>query len=163
GLVEYVPAFTTVLLEFAPDSCDERERAALAVRLTKAFKTSPPAPALKKIAVIYDGPDLPRVAKHNQISVDEVCRRHAAREYKVYALGFAPGFPYLGDLDPRLHTPRLDSPRPRVPAGAIAIGGQHTGIYPVDGPGGWNLIGRTTTKLFELGAPSGQEEKIEAS
>jgi inhibitor of KinA len=163
GLIEFVPAFTTVLLEFADGCCGERERAALAARFIKACKARLPTPVLKKIPVVYDGPDLARVAEHNRISVDEVCRRHAATEYKVYALGFAPGFPYLGELDPRLHTPRLDSPRTRVPAGAVAIGGPHTGIYPVDGPGGWNLIGRTTTKLFQLAAASPRAEILEAT
>ena len=142
GLVEYVPAFTTMLLEFERDIPD------LSFLEHVITAELPPAP-IKEIPVIYDGPDLQRVADHNQLSIDEVCQRHAAVIYKVYMLGFSPGFPYLGDLDPRLHTPRLASPRTCVPAGSVAIGGQHTGIYPSETPGGWNIIGRTTVKLFD--------------
>src|SRR5204862_7859316 len=104
---------------------------------------------VKEIPVIYNGPDLQRVAEHNQLTVAEVCERHAAVIYKVYMLGFSPGFPYLGDLDPCLHTPRLATPRMRVPAGSVAIGGQHTGIYASEPPGGWNIIGHTPVKLFD--------------
>ena len=107
-----------------------------------------PAP-VKEIPVRYDGPDLERVAKIKGLSVAQVCELHAATIYKVYMLGFAPGFPYLGDLDKRLHTPRLASPRTRVPAGSVAIGGEHTGIYSVASPGGWNIIGHTVAKLFD--------------
>ena len=142
GLVEYVPAFTTMLLEFERDVPD------LSFLEHVALAELPPAP-IKEIPVIYDGPDLQRVADHNQLSVDEVCKLHAAVIYKVYMLGFSPGFPYLGDVDSRLHTPRLASPRTRVPAGSVAIGGQHTGIYPSETPGGWNIIGHTPTQLFD--------------
>jgi len=152
GLVEYVPAFTTVLLEFSPGHGAAEELASLGSRLKKVLGVKVPASKPKSIPVIYDGPDLERVAKRNKLSVEEVCRRHAAVVYKVYALGFSPGFPYLGDLDPRLHTPRLASPRPRVLAGSVAIGGEHTGIYSVESPGGWNIIGRTTVKLFDPSA-----------
>ena len=79
----------------------------------------------------------------------DVAELHSSTLYKVYLLGFSPGFPYLGDLDSRLHTPRLPSPRTRVPAGTVAIGGEHTGIYSVEGPGGWNIIGHTKVKLFD--------------
>jgi len=85
---------------------------------------------------------------------------HCEPVYKVYCLGFAPGFPYLGDLNPRLHTPRLATPRTRVPAGSVAIGGEHTGIYSVESPGGWNIIGRTTVALFD---PSRRDEHDEAA
>ena len=142
GLVEYVPAFTTMLLEFERDIPDLSF-------LEHVSSVDLPAAPIKEIPVVYDGPDLQRVAEHNQLSIDDVRQRHAAVIYKVYMLGFSPGFPYLGDLDPRLHTPRLASPRTRVPAGSVAIGGQHTGIYPAETPGGWNLIGRTTVKLFD--------------
>ena len=93
-------------------------------------------------------PDLGDVAAHNGLSVEEVIRIHARSEYLVYFLGFSPGFPYLGDLPTELATPRLKTPRLRVPAGSVAIGGSQTGIYPVDSPGGWRLIGRTPLPLF---------------
>jgi inhibitor of KinA len=107
--------------------------------------------------VRYDGSDLERVAQANQLSVAQLCELHAAPVYKVYMLGFAPGFPYLGDLDPRLHTPRLPAPRARVAAGSVAIGGEHTGIYSVETPGGWNIIGRTPVKLFD---PAREDEAM---
>lgn len=146
GLVEYVPAFTTVLLEF--------EGAVPDLRFLEEIPAAelPPAP-IKEIPVIYDGPDLARVADHNQLTVNQVRERHAAVIYKVYMLGFCPGFAYLGDLDPALHTPRLPNPRTRVPAGAVGIGGPHTGIYPSETPGGWNLIGRTTIQMCDLNVP----------
>lgn len=96
-----------------------------------------------------DGPDLARVAAHAGLSPGDVVAHHAAGEYTVAMLGFAPGFPYLLGLDPRLATPRLATPRTRVPAGSVAIGGGQTGLYPHPGPGGWNLIGRTDAVLFD--------------
>jgi len=141
GLIEYVPAFTTMLLEFTGPVPDLSF-------LDHVSANELPVTPIKEIPVIYNGPDLQRVADHNRLTVPEVCERHAGEIYKVYMLGFSPGFPYLGDLDPRLHTPRLAAPRTRVPAGSVAIGGQHTGIYPSETPGGWNLIGQTSVKLF---------------
>jgi KipI family sensor histidine kinase inhibitor len=147
GLREFVPSFTSVLLEFSPGAIFDGSHivAALGESLNERV---PPAP-VKVIAVKYDGPDLELVAEHAGMSPREAAQLHATGKYRVYALGFAPGFPYLGDLDPRLHTPRLATPRPKVPAGSVAIGGQHTGIYPFTGPGGWNLIGRTESVLFD--------------
>lgn len=108
--------------------------------------------ALLEIPVRYggvDGPDLAAVAGLHGLSEDEAVERHCAREYVVNFLGFAPGFAYLGGLDPMLHAPRLAVPRPRVPAGSVAIGGELTGVYPSALPGGWNLIGRTDLTLFD--------------
>jgi inhibitor of KinA len=154
GLMEFVPAFTTVLLEFDPAALPgpgnvESLREELTDRFVAALQHPPPLSPIRDLPVYYDGPDLDRVAKAHGISTQEVVRLHSAPVYKVYMLGFSPGFPYLGELDPRLHTPRLSSPRPTVPAGSVAIGGEHTGIYSVDSPGGWNIIGRTTAKLFD--------------
>ena len=151
GLIEFVPAFTSVLLEFDAHDVPEPSRIApeLLTKLENAAALEMPLGPVKELPVTYDGPDLERVAELHQLSVVEVCRIHSAPVYKVYMLGFAPGFPYLGELDARLHTPRLESPRPRVPAGSVGIGGQHTGIYSMDFPGGWNIIGRTPTKIFD--------------
>jgi KipI family sensor histidine kinase inhibitor len=105
-----------------------------------------------EIAVRYggaDGPDLERVAAHAGLSAGEVVARHAASDYTVAMLGFAPGFPYLLGLDAALHVPRRANPRTRVPAGSVAIGGAQTGIYPRELPGGWNLIGCTPLTLFD--------------
>jgi inhibitor of KinA len=98
------------------------------------------------------------VAQAHGLTTGEVCDLHRAPIYKVYMLGFAPGFAYLGDLDARLHTPRLASPRPRVPAGSVGIGGEHTGVYPLETPGGWNIIGHTTMKLFDPDAPGARHD-----
>lgn len=95
------------------------------------------------------GPDLDDVARHAGITPDEVVQRHAAGDYIVAMLGFAPGFPYLLGLDPQLATPRLGTPRADVPAGSVAIGGAQAGLYPQRSPGGWRLIGRTEAALFD--------------
>ena len=95
-----------------------------------------------------DGPDLAAVAEHAGLSPRDVARRHAEGEYDVLCLGFQPGFPYLGGLADVLHMPRRSSPRPRIPAGSVAIGGDRTGIYPAETPGGWHIIGRTRLSLF---------------
>ena len=96
-----------------------------------------------------DGPDLDAVAAHAGLSPHDVIALHCAGEYQVAMLGFAPGFPYLLGMEPRLAMPRLATPRARVAAGSIGIGGAQTGIYPRSGPGGWRLIGRTWVKLFD--------------
>ena len=152
GLIEFVPAFTTILLLFDLKLVPEPARVAegLGRRLDGAAQVRLPAvPPAVEIPVRYDGQDLAALAEAKKLSVEEVCALHYAPVYKVYMLGFSPGFPYLGDLDPRLHLARLASPRSRVPAGSVAIGGEHTGIYTVDGPGGWNVIGHTHWKVFD--------------
>jgi KipI family sensor histidine kinase inhibitor len=110
------------------------------------------AARLVEIAVRYggaDGPDLEALAAHAGLDAAEVVARHAAVEYTVAMLGFAPGFPYLLGLDPSLEMARLDTPRTRVPAGSVGIGGAQTGIYPHPGPGGWRILGRTEAVLFD--------------
>jgi len=157
GLLEFVPAFTSVLLEFDPRLATGPDLKAVASQLEKAVRARPALPRLVEIPVVYDGPDLERVAQACRLTTAEVVRLHSETTYKVYMLGFSPGFPYLGDLDERLHTARLPSPRTRVPAGSVAIGGEHTGIYPVDSPGGWNVIGHTLLKLFNPVAAANDE------
>jgi len=105
-----------------------------------------------EIPVIYGGeggPDLAEVARHSGLSEKQVVELHASVDYVVWFLGFQPGFPYLGSLPERLHTPRRGEPRLRVPAGSVGIGGPQTGIYPLSTPGGWQLIGLTPVKLFD--------------
>jgi KipI family sensor histidine kinase inhibitor len=109
-------------------------------------------PKLVQIPTVYGGefgPDLPFVAEHAGLSEAEVIRLHSQPRYHVYMIGFTPGYVYLGGLPERLHTPRLSSPRIRVPRGSVAIGGSQTGIYPVESPGGWRIIGRTYLTLFD--------------
>ncbi|HCC48929.1 MAG TPA: allophanate hydrolase [Elusimicrobia bacterium] len=100
------------------------------------------------LPVVYNGEDLQRVADHAKITIDEVVRRHTSPEYLVAMIGFRPHFPYLLGLDSSLVTPRLDSPRLAVPAGAVAIGGEQTGVYPQTSPGGWNILGMTQPELL---------------
>lgn len=154
GLWEFVPAFTTLLLRFG--SGQAPVEAALRALLESWLQgdDAPETGRLIELPVHYAGPDLGRVAEHAKLMPDEVIARHAAVTYRVHCLGFAPGFPYLGGLDPQIHTPRLASPRPRVAAGSVAIGGEHAGIYSIASPGGWNLIGQTSEALFEPQAVS---------
>ena len=113
--------------------------------------TAPAAGRLVEIPVCYGGDfgeDLGFVAAHGGLTEEEVIRIHSGRDYRIYMLGFLPGFPYLGGLDSRLFTPRLSTPRVKIPAGSVGIGGEQTGIYPLESPGGWQLIGRTPLTLF---------------
>ncbi|TFE01748.1 5-oxoprolinase subunit PxpB [Jeotgalibacillus salarius] len=106
-----------------------------------------------KIPVCYGGelgPDIEEVAEHAGLSSEEVIKRHQNGDYTVYMLGFAPGFPYIGGLDPSIAAPRKDNPRAAIPAGSVGIAGEQTGVYSIETPGGWQIIGRTPEKLFDL-------------
>ena len=106
-----------------------------------------------EIPVVYggdDGPDLHFVADHAGITEDAVIELHSRTDYRVYMLGFSPGFPYLGGLDERIAAPRLKTPRVLVPAGSVGIAESQTGVYPNAGPGGWRIIGRTSVTLFDV-------------
>lgn len=100
------------------------------------------------------GPDLKSMAAELGLSVEEVVEKHTAATYTVYFIGFQPGFPYLGGLAEALYFPRHTNPRTKVPAGSVGIGGEQTGIYPFASPGGWQLLGQTETKLFDLSKES---------
>lgn len=105
-----------------------------------------------KIPVLYGndfGPDIDAVAKHNGLSIEDVIRLHSEAEYLVYMLGFTPGFTYLGGMNSKLETPRLANPRVKIPEGSVGIAGKQTGVYPIESPGGWQLIGRTPIKLYD--------------
>jgi KipI family sensor histidine kinase inhibitor len=164
GLTDYNIAFLSLLLEFDPAlnlPLDELA-AELLPRLASASRRKLPVPPIKLIPVFYDGPDLESLAAFHRLKPADVVALHSAPTYLVHSLGFAPGFPYLGGLDPRLHTPRVANPRPRVAAGSVGIGGSHTGVYSVDTPGGWNLIGHTPVKMFHpaLCLKPGMEEDM---
>lgn len=153
GVADLVPAFTTLTLHFDPGRIDAGELERRVARALERLDEEPLSPGvLHEVPVRYggeDGPDLSLVAAHAGLSEAEVVRRHVAVEYVVHMIGFAPGFPYLAGLDPRLACPRRESPRARVPAGSVGIGGSQTGIYPSATPGGWQLIGRTSLVLFD--------------
>lgn len=148
GVVEVVPGYRTLLLTTATPQQISVVREALP-RLDLPAREQV-ARRLVQVPVVYDGEDLPEVARRTGLSPDEVVRRHCAPEYVVAFLGFAPGFPYLVGLDPALHVPRRDTPRTRVPAGSVGLAGGQTGIYSTATPGGWQLIGRTDTVLFDV-------------
>lgn len=151
GMIECVPGFTTVLLRFDPAQAANLPWLGRFVtdQLAHLVGKEFPATPIKAIPVIYDGEDLEELAREKELSPGDIIRLHSEPVYKVYLLGFSPGFPYLGDLHPKLHTPRRPTPRSRVAAGSVAIGGEHTGIYSVDSPGGWRIIGRTSIPMFQ--------------
>lgn len=109
---------------------------------------------LVNIPVIYDSEDLAFVAEYNQLSIGEVIKIHTSPIYRVYMMGFLPGFAYMGGLDARIATPRKATPRTKVPAGSVGIAGNQTGIYPSESPGGWQLIGRTELQLYTPNSPN---------
>lgn len=156
GVSEWVPAYTTVAVYYRPwqigyDAlCLALTRRAR--RLRRSLDAEDGGPRLVEIPVCYDGmfgPDLDDVAALHGLTPAEVIRRHCAPRYRVQFLGFLPGFAYLTGLPPGLATPRLDTPRQSVPAGAVGIGGSQTGVYPLESPGGWRIIGRTPRLLFD--------------
>jgi KipI family sensor histidine kinase inhibitor len=149
GVVEVVPAARTVLVAFDP-SRTNADAVGEAVRATRPAGAARERGRLVEIPVVYDGEDLDEVAELAGCSREEVARRHARREYVAAFCGFAPGFAYLDGLDERLHVPRRDSPRTRVPAGAVAVAGRWTAAYPRASPGGWRLIGRTDAPLWDV-------------
>ena len=155
GVTETVPAFASLLVRYDPLRADY-DGVSAALRTLAGELTAEGAQAGRTVdvPVCYGGTygeDLPAVARHAGLSEEEVIRLHSGRTYRIYMLGFLPGFPYLGGLDERLFTPRLPSPRTRIPAGSVGIGGEQTGIYPMESPGGWQLIGRTPLCLFAPG------------
>lgn len=160
GVVDVVPVFATVAVyyditrtgpyaDFQESVREIATRAADAILRVGATRTV-------EIPVCYGGefgPDLAEVARAARLDAEAVIALHAKTEYRVYAIGFVPGFGYLGGLPKALHTPRRATPRPRVPAGSVGIGGVQTGIYPLESPGGWNLIGRTPLVMFDPARP----------
>ena len=111
-----------------------------------------PPPTVIQIPVLYGGemgPDIQNVAEHNGKTVEEVIQIHTSEEYLIYMIGFIAGFPYLGGMSKEIATPRLKSPRVKIDGGSVGIAGEQTGVYPVDSPGGWQLIGRTPLKLYD--------------
>lgn len=159
GLIECVSANASVTVYYDPARVPSKggqpphERLCRWIedRAAAAGRSEPAAGRLVIVPVCYGGelgPDLEAVGGEHGLNVDEVVASHSGAEYFVSAVGFTPGFPYLGGLPERLHTPRRKTPRTWVPAGSVAIGGAQTGIYPFETPGGWNLIGCTPWRLF---------------
>jgi inhibitor of KinA len=164
GLVELAPAYTTLALFFDPIRVVEagapvsdvlgwltaKIQSAVRVRAKKKKKNET---RLVEIPVCYEAEfafDLDAVAQRANISPEEAIRLHTAAEYRVHCVGFTPGFGFLSGLDAKLATPRRATPRKEIPVGSVGIGGTQTGVYPVRSPGGWNVIGRTPLRMFDL-------------
>jgi len=154
GIVEVVPAYTTVAILYDPRKT-RRDRVESLVRrlLSEAPSiSSSMKPQRFRIPVVYGGvygPDLEEVARMVGLSPDEVVEIHTSRSYVCYMLGFTPGFIYLGEVDERIAVPRLPRPRTQVAAGSVGIAGRQTGVYGIDSPGGWRIIGRTPLRMFD--------------
>ncbi|WP_242917699.1 5-oxoprolinase subunit PxpB [Pontibacter liquoris] len=160
GLIEFVPAYTTVTLYYDPWVVSEKgkynpyERVVAiieqALPRTGTSKEKQP-PKILEVPVCYGGefgPDLAFVASHTRLSEKKVIALHSSVEYLVYMIGFVPGFPYLGGMKEEIAVPRKETPGPCIPGGSVGIAGVQTGIYPMETPGGWQLIGRTPLSLF---------------
>ncbi|MBT2637647.1 5-oxoprolinase subunit PxpB [Bacillus sp. ISL-39] len=152
GLIEWVPAYTTVTIYYLPDLIDFETLISELERVNQSpSKMGRDRPIVFEIPVCYEGelgPDLAFVAEYHRVTEQEVINLHANREYLIYMMGFMPGFPYLGGLPEKLAVPRLEKPRGNVMPGAVGIGGNQTGIYPADVPSGWRIIGTTPVTLF---------------
>lgn len=171
GMIEYIPAYTTITIFYNPLELYEwYKRSSLAAeqkghpdslydlycrlireRFTQAELASEKTGRTVEIPVCYGGelgPDLGEVARQNQLTEQEVIDIHAGGDYLIYMIGFAPGFPYIGGMSERIATPRRKSPRLSIPTGSVGIAGNQTGVYPMETPGGWQIIGRTPLRLF---------------
>lgn len=153
GLQETVPTYCSLTVYYEPLVLSRRKLEHQILHFLAAYQ---PDTAEKKrifqIPVCYEGefaPDMEDVCRLTGLSREQVIALHSSVDYLIYMLGFLPGFPYLGGMDPRLEVPRLDSPRTRIPAGAVGIGGKQTGVYPLASPGGWRLIGRTPAAIYD--------------
>lgn len=162
GVLDIVPGFTSVTVHYEPArvvrAADEPPHVAITAALERLLRALEPtaqaAVRTVEVPVRYggaSGADLDELARLRALNPEEVVAIHAGADYVVQLIGFVPGFPYLAGLDARLVTPRRDVPRTAVPAGSVGIGGSQTGIYPIESPGGWHLIGRTPLRLFDAG------------
>ena len=153
GVIEWTPTYTCITVFYNPLKIDFKELCKTLEKLQQKTETEKlPPPREIVIPTCYGGkygPDLENVAKTNNLTIDEVIKIHSSPEYLVYMLGFSPGFPYLGGMDKRIATPRLSTPRKLVEAGSVGIADIQTGIYSIDSPGGWQIIGKTPLKLFD--------------
>lgn len=154
GIVEIVPTYRSLLIYFDPFTIT---RDSLKTEIYKLLVHVENASAKKDGTIVHVpvcyggeefGPDIEFVATHNKLSVEEVIKLHTSPSYLVYMIGFMAGFPYLGGMPESLITPRLSTPRTKIPGGSVGIADKQTGIYPVESPGGWQLIGRTPVLVY---------------
>ena len=156
GIIDLVPSYRSLMVTFDPLVLDRRDlQAAIAEVWDGRDQIELPESREHEIPVVYggeQGPDLQWVAEHHNISAEAVIEKHAAVRYRVYMIGFTPGYPYMGELPEDLNTPRRETPRTHVPKGSVGIAQRQTGIYPVTSPGGWQIIGWTPVNLFDADA-----------
>lgn len=153
GVVDLIPAFCSLLINYDPRIITYESLQKRMEHLVKLDVTAEQASKkVIEVPVCYGGeygPDIDNIAEHAGLSVEEVIKIHSSRDYLIYMLGFLPGFAYLGGLEECLHTPRLANPRIKINAGSVGIGGSQTGIYPLDSPGGWQLLGMTPVTVYD--------------
>lgn len=153
GVIEWVPTYRSLLVRYDPEQVrGDALEAALLERYAELPQSMAGEGRLWRLPVVYGGAagqDLDELARMKDMTTDELIALHAGAEYRVYMIGFAPGFAYLGGVPERLHTPRLPKPRQNIPAGAIGIGGQQGNIASVAGPSGWRFLGRTPVLIFD--------------
>ena len=158
GVRDVVPSYNAVTLHYDSMQVGRHELAEDLQRAASVDRAEAGADIeAVEIPVRYGGefgPDLRSVAEFAGCADDEVVRLHSTRVYRVYMVGFLPGFAYMGTVEDRIAMPRLETPRPRVAAGSVGIAASQTGIYPCDSPGGWRVIGRTTIEMFDLARPT---------
>ena len=153
GIIETIPTYRSLMVIYEP-MIIELEELIDKVKFiqTKMDEMKLPEARVIEIPTLYGGeygPDIEFVAEHNKISLEEVIKIHTSRSYLIYMIGFTPGFPYLGGMNDKIAAPRLQTPRTKIPVGSVGIAGNQTGIYPIESPGGWQLIGRTPVKLYD--------------
>ena len=152
GVIETVPAYATLLIHYDPLILSFTQvRNYTRERMAQLRDRESRKPRRVNVPIKYGGQfgvDLDSVARRCQLQIEDVIRIHSEKIYTVFMMGFTPGFPYMGKLDEAISVPRLERPRTRVPAGTVAIAGSQTGVYPIDSPGGWQLIGWTPLQLF---------------
>lgn len=153
GVVDVIPAFCSLLINYDPRIVSfEKMQRRMEALVKMDLKGGAGRKRVFEIPVCYGGqygPDMETIAAHAGLTEKEVIEIHSSRDYLIYMLGFLPGFCYLGGLDERIHTPRLANPRVKISAGSVGIGGSQTGIYPLDSPGGWQLMGMTPVKTYD--------------
>ncbi|WP_053955300.1 5-oxoprolinase subunit PxpB [Inediibacterium massiliense] len=153
GMIELIPTYRSLMVQYDPCKIDYETLLMKLQSIEKQLnEIDIPLPKVIEIPTLYGneyGPDIQNVANHNHLSIEEVVNIHSSKEYLIYMLGFTPGFPYLGGMDEKIATPRLKEPRTKITGGSVGIAGSQTGIYPIDSPGGWQLIGRTPLKLYD--------------
>jgi KipI family sensor histidine kinase inhibitor len=158
GVTEIIPTYRSLLIIYDPSITQPAKlKKNLDTLEARLGEISIPPPRTVELPVCYGaefGPDIDTVADTNKLAVEEVIELHCEPEYLIYMVGFTPGFPFLGGLSEKLHTPRLETPRTLVPEGSVGIANNQTGIYPIASPGGWQLIGRTPLKLFAPWRPN---------